>query len=398
MDRLSKRKFGIVCHGKVVRIPLEGDEILRVHGERTQGVVKTLMNTKVVEFRVDLVPGATPVAKSPYRLAPLEMQELSEQLQELQNKDNRSMRRAQNEKSRAISSLVDMICLSVKDKILATSSKTSKVENAPAEILRDLDQQMEKRADDGCTLWIKLYSKYEYEIRYHPGKANVYGVRGMILASQSEAFKKENVLAERLHGYEVDKGFYIDEIIARNEILVDDQLRLRWMIYPVVLADVVEGVRDAIGFEYWVASSSGWKKSLVLWAEIGESSLTGPELVLDTTDKVSTIEGVALEGRSALLKEGSLAPRYVRPFEILERIGPVAYRLRLPEELSGVHDTFHVSNLKKCLAGASLHVPLNEIKVRWNSKRGPEFTWEREDYMKSKYPQLFVNRADESAN
>ncbi|GJY50029.1 hypothetical protein Tco_0439985 [Tanacetum coccineum] len=146
----------------------------------------------------------------------------------------------------------------------------------------------------------------------------------------------------------------------------DDQLRFRWMIYPVVLADAVEGIRDAIGLEYWVASSSGWTKSLVLWAEIGESSLTGPE--------------------------------YVRPFEILERIGSVAYRLRLPEELSGVHDTFHVSNLKKCLAGASLHVPLDEIKVRWNSKRGPEFTWEREDYMKSKYPQLFVNRADEPAN
>ncbi|GKC33837.1 hypothetical protein Tco_1046221 [Tanacetum coccineum] len=103
--------------------------------------------------------------------------------------------------------------------------------------------------------------------------------------------------------------------------------------------------------------------------------------------------------------------------------------LWLPEELSGVHDTFHVSTLKKCLADASLHVPLNEIKVdktlrfieepveildrevkslkrskislvkvRWDSKRGPEFTWEREDFMKSKYPQLFVDRADESAN
>ncbi|GKG33991.1 hypothetical protein Tco_0434150, partial [Tanacetum coccineum] len=62
---------------------------------------------------------------------------------------------------------------SVKDKILATPSETSKVENAPAEVLRNLDQQIEKRADDGCTLWIKLYSKYEYEIRYHPGRANV---------------------------------------------------------------------------------------------------------------------------------------------------------------------------------------------------------------------------------
>ncbi|GJZ02111.1 hypothetical protein Tco_0520072 [Tanacetum coccineum] len=121
--------------------------------------------------------------------------------------------------------------------------------------------------------------------------------------------------------------------------------------------------------------------------------------------------------------------KYIGPFEILERIGPVAYRLRLPEELSSVHDTFHVSNLKKCLADANLHVPLNEIKidktlrfveelveimdreirnlkrskiplvkVHWNSKRGPEFTWEREDHMKSKYPQLFVDRAVESAS
>ncbi|GJS07340.1 hypothetical protein Tco_0364136 [Tanacetum coccineum] len=85
MDWLSKRKFVIVCHEKVVRIPLEGDEILQVHGERTQGVVKTLMNTKV-EFRIDLVHRATSVAKSPYRLAPLEIQELSEQLRELRDK------------------------------------------------------------------------------------------------------------------------------------------------------------------------------------------------------------------------------------------------------------------------------------------------------------------------
>ncbi|GJW15019.1 hypothetical protein Tco_0019152 [Tanacetum coccineum] len=104
-------------------------------------------------------------------------------------------------------------------------------------------------------------------------------------------------------------------------------------------------------------------------------------------------------------KKGKLAPRYVGPFEILKRIGPVAYRLRLLQELSSVHDIFYVSNLKKCLAGANLHVPLEEIKVdntlcfveepvvimdceikkmkrsripivkvRWNSKRGPEFT------------------------
>ncbi|GJV43487.1 hypothetical protein Tco_1428023 [Tanacetum coccineum] len=108
---------------------------------------------------------------------------------------------------------------------------------------------------------------------------------------------------------------------------------------------------------------------------------------------------------SGFRKKGKLAPRYVGPFEILERISLVAYRLRLLKELNNMHDTFHVSNLKKCLEDANLHVPLNEIKVektlyfveepveimdreikklkrrkialrkvRWNSKRGPEFT------------------------
>ncbi|GJR27909.1 hypothetical protein Tco_1104141 [Tanacetum coccineum] len=128
-------------------------------------------------------------------------------------------------------------------------------------------------------------------------------------------------------------------------------------------------------------------------------------------------------------KKGKLSPRYVGPFEVLERIGPVAYRLRLPDELVGVHDIFHVSNLKKCLVKEGLHVSLDEIKVdktlrfveepveimdreikrvkrsripivkvRWDSRRGPEYTWEREDHMKSKYPHLFASRDVESTS
>ncbi|GJV54222.1 hypothetical protein Tco_1449963 [Tanacetum coccineum] len=140
----------------------------------------------------------------------------------------------------------------------------------------------------------------------------------------------------------------------------DDQLRLRRMIYLVILADVVESVRDAIGFEYCLASSSGWTKD---W----ESSLTRLELVQKTTDKVVLIKeklkaargrqkSYADNGRKPLEFEvgdrvllkvspwkgvirfgnrGKLAQRYVGPFEILERIDPIAYRLRLPEELSG---------------------------------------------------------------
>ncbi|GJX61427.1 putative reverse transcriptase domain-containing protein [Tanacetum coccineum] len=62
-------------------------------------------------------------------------------------------------------------------------------------------------------------------------------------------------------------------------------------------------------------------------------------------------------------KKGKVAPRFVGPFEIIEKVGSVAYRLDLHEELNGVHDTFHVSNLKKCLADPTLQVPLDEIQV-----------------------------------
>ena len=62
-------------------------------------------------------------------------------------------------------------------------------------------------------------------------------------------------------------------------------------------------------------------------------------------------------------KRGKLNPRYVGPFEIVERFGLVAYKLNLPDELSGVHNVFHVSNLKKCLSDTTLVVPLEEIQV-----------------------------------
>nr|GFB33111.1 putative reverse transcriptase domain-containing protein [Tanacetum cinerariifolium] len=131
--------------------------------------------------------------------------------------------------------------------------------------------------------------------------------------------------------------------------------------------------------------------------------------------KVSLWKGVVRFG-----KKGKLASRFVGPFEIVKKVGLVAYRLDFPEEFNDVHDTFHVSNLKKCLTDPTLQVPLDEIqvdaklnfmeehveilerefrklkqsriaivKVRWNSKRGPEFTWEREDRMKLKYLHLF---------
>ncbi|KAI3809549.1 hypothetical protein L1987_25526 [Smallanthus sonchifolius] len=193
-------------------------------------------------------------------------------------------------------------------------------------------------------------------------------------------------------------------------------------------------------------------RSPLCWAEVGEKHLAGPEIVQETTDKIFKIKDRLKAARDrqksyadnrrkplefqigdrVMLKvspwkgvarfgnRGKLNPRYVGPFEILARVGPLAYKLKLPQELSNVHDTFHVSNLKKCLSDETLIIPPDEIhiddrlhfieepieisdwkvqrlrrsriklvKVRWNSKRGPEYTWEREDQMKTKYPSLF---------
>ena len=74
--------------------------------------------------------------------------------------------------------------------------------------------------------------------------------------------------------------------------------------------------------------------------------------------KVSQWKGVVHFG-----KQGNLSPRYVGPFEIIERVRPVAYKLKQPDELSDIHDTFNVSNLKKCLAEASIHVPLGDLQI-----------------------------------
>ncbi|GKA70867.1 hypothetical protein Tco_0777006, partial [Tanacetum coccineum] len=163
--------------------------------------------------------------------------------------------------------------------------------------------------------------------------------------------------------------------------------------------------------------------SPVLWVEISESSLIGPELVQETTDKIVQIKEKLKAVRD---RQKSYADNRRKPleFEVRDRgllkVSPWKGVIRFGKKgklAPSVHETFHVSNLKKCLADANLHVPLDEIKidktlrfvgepveimdrevrslerskislvkVRWNSKRGPEFTWEREYHMKSKYP------------
>ncbi|GKC90206.1 putative reverse transcriptase domain-containing protein, partial [Tanacetum coccineum] len=111
-------------------------------------------------------------------------------------------------------------------------------------------------------------------------------------------------------------------------------------------------------------------RSLVCWSEVRDSQLTSPELICDTIEKIVHIKNHLLTARS---RQKSYADKRLKLLEfevgdmvllkILARVGPVAYTLELPEELKGVHSTFHVSNLKKCLAESDIVVPMEEIQL-----------------------------------
>ncbi|GKE82013.1 hypothetical protein Tco_1552013 [Tanacetum coccineum] len=150
-------------------------------------------------------------------------------------------------------------------------------------------------------------------------------------------------------------------------------------------------------------------------------------MVQEITEKVIQIKQIMQAARD---RQKSYADLKHKPmeFQVLEKIGTVAYKLELPQELSRVHNTFHVSNLKKCYSDEPLAVPLERlhvddklrfvqepieimdrevkrlkqsriliVKVRWNSRRRPEFTWEREDQFQKKYPHLFTKPVPSSS-
>nr|GEV03637.1 putative reverse transcriptase domain-containing protein [Tanacetum cinerariifolium] len=259
MDWLAKYHAVIIYTEKIIHIPF-GDEILIAQD------LSGIPPTRQVEFRIDWIPGAAPVAQAPYRLASSEMKDLAEQLQELTDKGF-------------------------------------------------------KRPSSS------------------PWGAPIVHIRQRLQAARDRKRSYANIRQKPL------------------EFQVGDRAML----------------------------------------------------------KVSPRKGIF-----RFEKQGKLNPRYIGPFKILERIVLVAYKLKLPEELSNIHNTFHVSNLKKCLSNESLIILMKElqlkdkpkfmeepveimdreikqlrqiripvIKVRWNSKRGPEFTWEREDEICAKYPHLF---------
>nr|GEZ31162.1 putative reverse transcriptase domain-containing protein [Tanacetum cinerariifolium] len=543
MDWLSYHRAVIVCYEKIVRITLPNGEILEIHGERPKKDLKSLSCIKAdevrlddictvcdfpkvfsdnltglppvrkIEFRIDLIPGALPVVKSPHRLAPFEMHELSNQLKGLQAKDllkkeklyakfskykfwlkevqflghvvNReellsdyeckikyhpgkanvvadALSRKERLKPRRVCAMSMTIQSGLKAKILKAQGEAFKDLKALAEWLRGLERHFEKRDDGGIyffdRIWIpsvggirKLIMDEAHTLRYsvHPGTDKISGHDSIWVVV--DRLTKSAYFLPIHEDYKTKKlaRIYINEIVARHgvpvSIISDRDGRFASQLWQALQKELgtklnmstayhpetdgqsertIQTLKDMlracvvdfggswdthiplVEFSYNNSYHKSIKcapfealyrrkcRSPVIWTEVGESQLIGPEIIQETTEKIFQIKERLKTARSSqksyadkrrkplefivedrvLLKvspwkgvvrfgkKGKLTPWYVGPFEIIEHVGQVAYRLKLPQELSYIHDMFHVSNLKKCLAESDAQIPLEEIK------------------------------------
>nr|GFA06267.1 hypothetical protein [Tanacetum cinerariifolium] len=324
--------------------------------------------------------------------------------------------------------------------------------------------------------WLELLSYYNCDIRYHPGKANV-------VADALSRSKKMYQDVKKLYWWpnmKADIATYVSKCLTCARVKAEHQRPSGLLVQPAIpewkwdnitIDFITKLLKSSQGFDtIWKAlgtdicmntayhpetdgQSERTIQTLEDMLQVGESQLTGPDLIQETMEKIVLIKQrmqaaqdrkknyadqkrkpMEFEIRDRVMlkvspwkgvvrfgKRGKLNPRYVEPFKVLAKVGKVAYKLELPQELIRVHHTFHVSNLKKCYSDEPLVMPLEGVhiddtlqfveepveimereikrlkrsqiplvKICWNSRRGPEFTWEGEDSFKKKYPHLFT--------
>nr|GEU47100.1 hypothetical protein [Tanacetum cinerariifolium] len=378
MDWFSNHKDEIICHEKVMRIPLLDGKVLRVLGERSEEKARLLMSAKASDKKQEEIIMVRDFPKSPYRLAPSKSEELSGKLKELQDKVfieniliySKTQVEHVNHLRRVINGNGIHVDSSEIEAVMNWKAPKTPYEdkfcNAPVLTLPDgledfmvycdaseLGLAAHKELSIRQHRWIELFCDYDCEIRYHPAKANVVA---------DALSSKERVKSKRVRAFNMTLQSSIKDRIlaAQRRGCWDVHLSLVEFLYS-------NSYHSSMRCALFEALYGRKCCSLIMWDEVRE--------------------GVVRFG-----KKVKLGPRFVGPFEII----------------------------KKCLADPTLQVPMDEIqvdakinfmekpmeileresknlkcsriaiiKVRWNSKRGPEFTWEREDQMKLKYPHLF---------
>nr|GEZ41978.1 putative reverse transcriptase domain-containing protein [Tanacetum cinerariifolium] len=346
--------------------PLEEVPVIRDYPEFFSKDLPGLPPARPVEFHIDLIPGAAPVDRAPYRFAPSEMKELSEQLQELSKKGFIRPSSSPWEASVLFVKKKDgsfRMCIDHRE-----LNKLTVKNHYPLPRIDDLFDQIQ-----GSSVYSKIY-----------------------LRSGSEDFV---VYCDALH-----KGLGA-VLMQRENVIAYASRQLKpaipeWKWHNITMDFITKLLKSSQGFD-------------TIWVIVDKLTKSAHFLPIRENDPLDKLP-MEFKVRDRIMLK-------VSPWKGVVRFGK--------RELSRVHHTFHVSNLKKCYADEPLVMSLDGIhvderlqfveepveimeqeikrlkrsriplvKVRWNSRKGPEFTWEREDSFRKKYPHLFTNWATSSTS
>nr|GEU52585.1 putative reverse transcriptase domain-containing protein [Tanacetum cinerariifolium] len=504
---LAKYQAVIVCAEKIVRIP-SGNETLIVRGDGSNHGNKTRLNiisctktqkyilkrcydllglppTRQVEFQIDLIPGAAPVARAPYRLAPSKMKELSDKLKELfdrgfirpsslpwgapvlfvKKKDGsfrmcidyqelNKLTMTNRYPLPRIDDLFDQLQgLSVYSKIdlrLGYQQLRVREEDIPKTAFRTryghYKFQNKEEHEEHLKLILEFikkeelyakFSKCEFWIPKLPKSSQAYDTIWVIVDQLTKSaifvpmretdlmeklermYLKEEVTSEGLGtSLDMSTAYYpqTDGQSERTIQTLEDMMRACVIDFGNGWVNHLSLVEFSYNNSYHASIKAapfeelyGRKIQASRDRQKSYTDLNRKPMEFQVGDRVM-LKVYPWKGVVRFGKRRKLNPRYVGPFKVLEKVGSIAYKLELLQRLSRVHNTFHVSNLKKCYADEPLVVPLDGlyfydklyfveepveimdqefkrlkqsripiVKVRWNSRQGLEFTWERED-------------------
>nr|GEV93442.1 putative reverse transcriptase domain-containing protein [Tanacetum cinerariifolium] len=434
MDWLSNHKAKIICHEKVVRIPLPNRKVLRVIEERHEEKVRHLRSAKTkeqkqeeivvvrdcpkvfpndlsglppnreIKFRIDLVPEAIPG-------------------------DVRTLIIDESHGSKySVHQGADKMYYDLRDRYWWTGMKKAIAQPKIPEwkwegIAIDFVTKLPRTSSGHDTIWV-IVDRLTKSAHFLPMRKDYkmdrlvrlclneivarHGVPISIISDHDSHFMSKfwQPLKEAL-GTQLDMSTaYHPQTDGQSERIIqtlEDMLRAcvldfegSWDVHlPLVEFSYNNSYHSGVRCVSFEALYGRKCHSPIMWAEVREGKLIGPELVQETIEKISQnkdrlkmvhdrpksyadkrrkplefsvgdyvlLKVSSWKGVVRFRKKEKLEPRFVRPFKVIEKVGPVAYRLDLLKELDGVHDMFHVLNLKKCLAYPTLQVPLDEIRV-----------------------------------
>ncbi|GKC64107.1 putative reverse transcriptase domain-containing protein [Tanacetum coccineum] len=434
-----------------------------------------LSPTRQVEFQINLVPSPTFIARAPYRLAPSEMKKLlspasSTGRRYFENGIQNSNKKEHEEHLKAIMELLKKDELYTKNFLSVNLGflKRYDTEGYPTEKLETTVRlnSMLKWQELVALIWPTLPPKLENVLTCTKVKAEHQRPSGLLVQPEIPQWKWDNITKDFVTKLppSSQSNFWI--VTFKKELLysldmctsrtskteLNKAMRTIQTPRDLLRACVIDFGKGwvnhlpSVEFSYNNSYHASIKaapfealygqkcRSPVCWAEVGEVQLTGPEIVQETTEKIVQIKQRI---QAACDRQKSYADLKRKPMEfqvgdsVMLKVSPWKGVVRFgkrgklnPSFEPEVHNTFHVSNLKKCHANEPLAVPLDGlhiddklhfveepvvimdrdikrlkqsriliVKVRWNSRRGPEFTWEREDQFRKKYPHLFTKTA-----